>query len=218
MVVLGIYGIVRDKFGAQTSGGALGGTISLPLSGLILILGLASLGFPAYLVASETTKNPVATPTGSAGIATSSPTPIIPTSPAPTTALPSPSPDGSPNARTITITTPSSGSYVNLNNDIRVQVSGIDESREVWLLIQVGPQVYPQGPCNTVSLTVTDCPNARFGDPGMRFGTPYKVIAVLVSIQDNEKYKLYYESGFSAQSPPVSPILSSSSITVYGRE
>jgi len=133
-------------------------------------------------------------------------------------ASPSPAPDASPSAPTIRVIKPSSGSYVNLNNDIKVQLSGVGMSRQVWVLVQIGSQVYPQGPCNTVSLTITDCPAVRFGDPGMRFGTPYKVTAVLVNIQDNDKYIPYYASGFSAQSPPVSPILSSSSITVYGRE
>ena len=140
------------------------------------------------------------------------------TQPTRVTASPSPATDASPSAATITIINPSSGSYVNLNNDIKVQLSGVDMSRQVWVLVQIGSQVYPQGPCNTVSLTVTDCPAVRFGDPGMRFGTPYKVTAVLVNIQGNDKYEPYYASGFSAQSPPVSPILSSSSITVYGRE
>ncbi len=214
LVVLGIYGIVRDKFGAPTSGGAMGGTISIPLSGLIVMLGLCSLGFAVYLSANETSQNAIATPTSSAT--------SIPTSPPPQptgiTASPSPTPDALPSAPTITIIKPLSGSYVNLNDDITVQLSGVGVSRQVWLLVQLGSQVYPQGPCNTLSLTVTDCPGVRFGDPGMRFGTPYKVTAVLVKLQDNNKYNKVYASGFSAQSPPVSPILSSSSITVYGRE
>jgi hypothetical protein len=140
------------------------------------------------------------------------------TEPTGATTAPSPTPDASPLTPTITIIKPSSGSYVNLNDDVQVQLSNVSTSRDVWLLVQLGSQVYPQGPCNDVSLTVTDCPNVRFGDPGMQYGTPYKLTAVLVSTQDNNKYQPYYTSGFSAQSPPVSPILSSSSITVYGRE
>lgn len=151
-----------------------------------------------------------------------SPTPTFPsptsTQPAGITAAPSPTPDASPSAQTIKIINPSSGSYVNLNSDIRVQLSGVDMSRQVWLLVQLGSQVFPQGPCNTVSLTVTDCPAVRFGDPGMLYGTQYKVSAVLVNMQGSNKYISYYAKGFSAQSPPVSPILSSSTITVYGRE
>ena len=135
--------------------------------------------------------------------------------------VPTTGPDSSPtspNARTIKVVKPTSGSYVNLNNNIKVQLSGVGMSRQVWVLVQLGSQVYPQGPCDNTSLTTTVCRDVRFGDPGMHVGTPYRVTAVLVRIQDNQKYQPYIEPGFSETSPPVSPILSSSSIKVYGRE
>jgi hypothetical protein len=124
----------------------------------------------------------------------------------------------SPNSRTIKIIKPASESYVNLNNNVKIQVSGVGMSRQVWLLVRLGPKVYPQGPCDTFSLTVTVCPHVRFGDPGLPFGTLYKVTAVLVNNQDSRKYRSYVEPGFNNQSAPVSPILSSPSITVHGRE
>jgi hypothetical protein len=49
LVGLGIYGVVRGKFGEQTSSPALGGTVTLPLSGLILVLGLCCIGYSGYL-------------------------------------------------------------------------------------------------------------------------------------------------------------------------
>ncbi len=140
-----------------------------------------------------------------------------PTQSAASTAEPTPSPT-SPNARTIEIIKPKSGSYVNLNNNVKVQVSGVGMSRQVWLLVQLGSQVYPQGPCDTTSLTITVCPDVRFGDPRLPFGTLYRVTAILVNTQDSKKYRSYIEPGFSKQSPPVSPILSSPSIIVHGRE
>lgn len=91
LVALGIYGIVRDKWHSPASGGAAGATITVPLSGLVVIIGMCSLGFAVYLQANTITKNPVAALAGSASLHTASPTPIISTSPAPITASPSPS-------------------------------------------------------------------------------------------------------------------------------
>lgn len=88
LVAFGIYGAVRGKFGEPTSGGFAGGSISLPLSGLMVILGLGSLGFAGYLAANGATQEPVATPTASVGTPTTSPTVIIPTSPVPSTESP----------------------------------------------------------------------------------------------------------------------------------
>lgn len=131
---------------------------------------------------------------------------------------PSPTSDGQPINQKIRIIKPSAGSYVDLNNDIKIQLQGVSMSRQVWILVQLGTQVYPQGPCNTVSLTVTLCPDVRFGDPGMRYGTPYELTAVVVSAHGSDDYKPFIGPGFSKNAPPVSPILSSSSITVHGRE
>lgn len=89
LVVLGVYGIVRDKFGQQTSGGALGGTITLPLSGLIVVLGLGALGLAGYLAANQPTKPGAALPTTSASSPTASPTPSTSNSPTPTLLTPS---------------------------------------------------------------------------------------------------------------------------------
>ena len=83
LVALGVYGILRDKFGTPTSGGALGGTISLPLSGLLVILGLISLGFAVYLPASEGVKSQTAAPIDTPGIVVSSPAPSISATPGP---------------------------------------------------------------------------------------------------------------------------------------
>jgi hypothetical protein len=88
LVAFGVYGTVRGKFGETTSGGYRGGTISLPLSGVMVILGLGSLGFAGYLAANGTAPEQVAMPTGSASVPTTSPTAITPTSPIPTTESP----------------------------------------------------------------------------------------------------------------------------------
>ena len=184
--------------------------VSGPVGLVVIVIGVFCITFSA--ISYKVTGN-----NGSVNPTPTFPSPT-PTQPAGITASPSPTPDALPSAPTIKIIIPSSGSYVNLNNDVKVQLSGVDMSRQVWLLVQLGSQVFPQGPCDTVSLTVTDCPAVRFGAPGMLYGTRYKVTAVLVNLQDNNKYMPYYENGFSAQSPPVSPIRSSSSITVYGRE
>src|SRR5271170_585808 len=94
LIAFGVYGVIRDKYSTQTSGGALGGQITLPLSGLLLILGLVSLGFAAYLQATGTgtpTAGPVAqTPSAQAPSAnTTSPTQSIsPQAPTETAASP----------------------------------------------------------------------------------------------------------------------------------
>lgn len=88
LVALGIYGIVRDKFGQETSGGAMGSTITLPLSGLIVVLGLGALGLAGYLAANQSTKFRAATPTASASPPSGSPIPSTSISPTPT--LPTP--------------------------------------------------------------------------------------------------------------------------------
>lgn len=90
LVALGIYGILRGKFGQQTSGGAMGGTITLPLSGLIVILGLGALGFAVYLAANQPTKLQVVLPTVSANPPSASP--ILTTSASSTPIPPTPSP------------------------------------------------------------------------------------------------------------------------------
>ena len=91
LVALGIYGVVRGKFGQQTSGGAMGGTISLPLSGLILLLGLGALGFAVYLAADQPTKIRVVLPHVSATLPSASSTLITSISPTPTPPTPAPS-------------------------------------------------------------------------------------------------------------------------------
>jgi len=86
LVLLGLYGILRDKFGQSTAGGALGATINLPLSAFILMLGLASGGFAAYLAVGQAAQNPTSAPTISANAFSSSPTADISVSPSPTSA------------------------------------------------------------------------------------------------------------------------------------
>jgi hypothetical protein len=88
LIILGIYGIVRGKFGQQTSGGALGGTITVPLSALILILGLGSLGFAGYLSADQSTTYHVAMPAASDNPSSELQIPTSPASPTPTSSSP----------------------------------------------------------------------------------------------------------------------------------
>lgn len=77
LVVLGMYGIVRGKWGEQTPFTAAGITINASQSVLMVILGLGSLGLSVYLSATETTNNAVATPISSANSSTSSsPSPV----------------------------------------------------------------------------------------------------------------------------------------------
>ena len=88
LIVFGIYGIVRGKYGETTSGGALGGTIAIPLSGLILILGLGSLAYAGYLALNGTKQEPGATPTNIPGSPITSLPIISPTAPVPSTESP----------------------------------------------------------------------------------------------------------------------------------
>jgi hypothetical protein len=64
LVVLGVYGIVRGKYDTQTSGKGAGLEISIPLSGLVLALGLGSLGLTVYLAANEIAKTSTAAAPG----------------------------------------------------------------------------------------------------------------------------------------------------------
>jgi hypothetical protein len=164
LVALGVYAIVRDKFGTPTSGGIMGGTVTLPLSALILILGLASFGFAGYL-ASGTSK---ASSTSSSGGSTSSPERIVST--------PTPSHIGSPTANpssatpgssslsdpTVTISSPPNGGHL---PDNAFGASGtarnIPASDSLWLVIKppTYDRWYPVSRLNVVDSTWTVDPD-----------------------------------------------------------
>ena len=101
LVVLGIYGIVREKWPAQAAGGAAGANINIPLSGLILIIGMCSLGFGVYLRANAVANNPAVLP--NVGISASSSALTISTSSASINISPSASSITSPAPPTNTI-------------------------------------------------------------------------------------------------------------------
>lgn len=111
LVGLGIYGVVRGKFGEQTSSPALGGTVTLPLSGLLLVLGLCCIGYSGYLGANKSINSisPAANNSNSAPISPTSPT--FTTTP---TAVPSTSTHAAPPARapSVKLDTPRNGTIV----------------------------------------------------------------------------------------------------------
>jgi hypothetical protein len=178
-------------------------TLHVGPQALLIVVGAGFLVFAAWLAVTH--------PPNSSPVAGSTPTVQASTpsghTPRPLTEAP-----------TIKITRPSNGSNVRLNDTVEIQVSGAGMARYVWILVQLGSQVYPQGPCNNISLTVTSCPAVRFGDPGMAVGTPYTLTAVLVDSQGNSTYMPLLRNGFAASNPPVLPIASSSQITVHGDE
>jgi hypothetical protein len=102
LVILGIYGIVRNKFAQPTSGGIFGGTFNVPLSAFMMILGLGALGYCGYLAANGSAQKPIAAPTSTAGISTSPSVSTSPTSPFPTTTSPNDIATPTPSSMTLT--------------------------------------------------------------------------------------------------------------------
>jgi hypothetical protein len=183
-------------------------SVNVPAQALLIIVGAGFLAFGAWLAVTHTQEaaSLVVPPPSNGPSATTS-----------QSSGPSGSPSPIPN-QTIKIISPKDGSNVKLNDTIKIQLSGVSRDRYVWLLVQLGSQVYPQGPCNNVSLAITSCPDVRFGDPGMPVGTKYILTAVLVDAQGNSTYMPFVTNGFSEADHPVTPILSSPEITVHGLE
>jgi hypothetical protein len=180
-------------------------SFNVPAQALLMVIGAGFLGFGAWLAVTVQSNSghlpPDATPTASAPTASVSPI-AKPSSKSPV----------------IQITKPSNGSYVQLNDTVEIRISDTDMTRYVWLLVQLGSQVYPEGPCDNISPTVTSCPAVRFGDPGMPVGTKYLLTAVLVNAQGSSAYMPFIENGFVNTKPPVYPIASSPQTTVRGNE
>ena len=176
-------------------------TLNVPAQALLIIIGGAFFVFGTWLAVTHSQESASPTPTQTKA-----------------TIPPSPSANPSASSQSIKIIRPKNGGNVKLNDTITIQVSGASMSRYVWLLVQLGSQVYPQGPCNNITLTITSCPDVRFGDPGMPVGTKYVLTAVLVNSRGNRAYMPKVRNGFSSDNPPVRPILSSSQITVHGLE
>jgi hypothetical protein len=101
LIAFGIYGIVKGKYNAQATGGAGGATINIPLAGLLVILGLAALGFAAFLQATGGAKSQEG-PAGS-GPATTQPAQSPPTTSASISAASSPTPTASSPGHPITL-------------------------------------------------------------------------------------------------------------------
>jgi hypothetical protein len=192
-------------------------TLNVPAQALLIIIGGAFFVIGTWLAVthSQDTASPVPRT-----LATTPTNPSVSFTPTQTKAATPSSPSVNPSAssRSIEIIRPETGSNVKLNDTITIQVSGASMSRYVWLLVKLGSQVYPQGPCNNISITITSCLDVRFGDPGMPVGTKYVLTAVLVNAQGNRAYMPKVRNGYNSESPPVQPILSSSSITVHGLE
>ena len=120
LVALGIYGILRNKFEAPATGGALGASINVPVSTLLVILGLGGLGYAGYLATTGSTKAPVAAPSESPDTPASSPTPTS----SPTTPLSaSPVSTGSPSRTESPITLSCSLSQGQLAPGMTVQLT-----------------------------------------------------------------------------------------------
>src|SRR5258708_1097389 len=102
LIVFGVYGIVRGKFGTPTTGGALGATINVPLSALLVILGLSSLGFAAYLQVTGGTKATEGAPATTPGTATAQPAQSASSAPVSTGETPSPTATSPGNVITLT--------------------------------------------------------------------------------------------------------------------
>lgn len=106
-----------------------------------------------------------------------------------------------------------------LNSNVTIDLVGQSVNRYVWLLVQLGDQVFPQGPCNNLSAIVTECAAVRFGDPSMGPGVRYVITAVMVDGQENNVYMSFVRNGYSFDDPPrVSVILKSKPITIYDSE
>jgi hypothetical protein len=96
LIGLGIYGVIRDRFSQETKGSGPGVSFTLPLSALVLLMGLGSLAGSGYF-ALNGSKASAANPT---------------TSPATTTSKPSPTTNRPKHSVAVTITRPSYGAKV----------------------------------------------------------------------------------------------------------
>jgi hypothetical protein len=189
-------------------------TVNVPAQALLVLIGGIFFALGAWLAVTHNTSTQHTSGPVSPRTDTHTPAPTSTTFTAPQ----SPSTTPSSPTETIQIIRPKNGGDVKLNDTVTISVSGADMSRYVWLLVKLGSQVYPQGPCNNISLTITSCPGVRFGDPGMRVGTPYALTVVLVNAQGNSAYMPKVRNGFSSANPPAIPIASSAQITVHGLE
>jgi hypothetical protein len=109
LIAIGIYGIIRGKYAEKAAGEVLGATVTVPVSGLLVILGMCGIGFALYAATNLNTKSP-SNNSNATNIPTSSPLPVVSTSPEPTSsAATHQSPAGTP---AVKLDSPESGAEV----------------------------------------------------------------------------------------------------------
>jgi hypothetical protein len=103
-------------------------------------------------------------------------------------------------------------------DDVSARMEGAPPDGRVWVLVQGGSTVHPQGPCDIPDPNHSICRNAQFGD-ATRYGagTEYKVTVVIIDPADAATYRRYYKNGFLQGDPPATPLASSPTITVRRR-
>jgi hypothetical protein len=185
--------------------GVLGTIIAAFLTNLF---GLVSSNSPDSGPVHSASSSPSTSPQSSPRSSTSSPQDASPTS------------GISASIQLIRIAEPVDGSKnIPLNSNIMIDVTRQSVNRYVWVLVQLGNQVFPQGPCNNLSATETECAAVQFGSPSMGSGVKYIVTAVIVGAQGNSAYMPFVHYGFRLNDPPrISIISKSKPITIYGSE
>jgi hypothetical protein len=178
----------------QVFGRIVAGFFGLALIGLSLWVYFNP---PSEPKAGETTKFAGASPSTST-VATS------PTSTPPTTA-----------GASLTIEKPKNGGTIHVYDDVRIQVTGAEPDRVVWILVKLGGRYYPQGACDNDSEELSVCRHAQFGDPGKNIGDRFDISAVLTNAKGHRAYKGHYTNGFEAADPPVKPLAKSPAVTVH---
>lgn len=190
LVVFAIYLMVRGKNSETASGGIKGATVTLPLSGLILILGLGALGYAGFLAENETSQKPTATPTSSASIPINSPTVTAP----PDTATPT---STTPPPVSIAIQDPHTAN-INYLHNVPGKMNGFKPGEAVWILITISgdTKLYPQGECDITGEESFNCVNTQFGDPGGK-GTLHAQ-AIIVNATQESVLRKHYSSGLTS--------------------
>lgn len=113
---------------------------------------------------------------------------------------------------------PVNNGTVAMLDDVQIRIKGAPDGH-VWILVQQTPgaTVFPQGACNNPTAERSLCYQAQFGDESDPPGTAFNVTVVIIRPADAQKYKECYKFGFRQGEPPVTPLASSQTITVYRR-